>query len=147
MAHICSVRLVDDYGRTTNKRYELTTAVVADAITESQAAILLLDAVTDMGLVKATLLVDLGATPTSPATGANKDAGMTITGLLEGGLGKKASTKVPAPIAACINPDGTIDLTQTAVAAFLVLWSADPPDFKISDGEEIESWTKGTLDG
>ena len=44
-----------------------------------------------------------------------------------------------------VNPDGTLDLTDADLAAYLAMFEEDA-DFFLSDGEQIETWIKGTLD-
>ena len=141
-----SIKLVDDYERYTTKRYELKTADPAQAVTDALVVAPLLAAATDCGLVSCTVLIEAGITPTTPTANANLDAGATIQGRLAGTAGKFASTKIPAPLAAYIEPDGTIDLTNATLKAFLDKWIPATDLLLISDGEGVTEWLKGTLD-
>jgi hypothetical protein len=78
----------------------------------------------------------------APEAGANRDEGMTISVLLDGGL-KKASINIPGPIDAIRNPDGTIDITS---AVMLALEDNYQTSILISDGELSDSFIKATLD-
>jgi hypothetical protein len=141
-----SIKLIDAYGRTSTKRVELATDVVATAVTDAPLVATALATASDCGLVSCTILVDSGATPTTPTAGGNLDAGVSIQGLLAGTTGKYATLKIPAPLAAYIDPDGSVDLANATLKAYLDYWTEAVIKCLISDGEEVDSWIKGTLD-
>jgi len=84
----------------------------------------------------------LGASP--PAAGANVDVGATASGFLDIGGGKKASMKIPGIAAALVSADGTVAI-DGVVAAFLANFETAGA-WRLSDGEQIESWIRATLD-
>jgi hypothetical protein len=53
--------------------------------------------------------------------------------------------KVPGPINAIFNADGTVNLTHAAVAAFVANFLTGG-DFTFSDGEQATAVIRGTLD-
>lgn len=141
-----SVKFIDAYGRTSTKRLELTTEVVATAITDAVLVAEALETCTDCGLLACTVLFDAAVTPTAATAGGNLDAGASIQGLLTGTPAKYATLKIPAPLAAYVNGDGTIDLENVTLAAFLDYYTEATIKLDISDGETVDSWVRGTLD-
>jgi hypothetical protein len=140
-----SVTLIDAFGRTTNRRYEIeeqaTLVDYNDAVT---AFIARLGAVTTLGVVKADLLIPQTGFASSAAAGANVDVGATFVGWIEDGAGKKASHKVPGIDQTLVDGDGSIDLTGV-VATYLGSFVGTEP-WLLSDGEQISSWIDGILD-
>jgi hypothetical protein len=149
MAGMLSLSLVDGFGRITRKRFEMTDQLLlADYINNANALIAALDTITDLEILRADIVMTEEATlPAKDPTGSNVDVGATFSGYVGDAEGKKASLKVPGIALSYVDPDGTIDVSNADVAAFLDLFG-DPPDnkFKISDGEYIEDWITGTLD-
>lgn len=141
-----TVKMIDAYGRTTSKRLELATDVVATALTDGVLVAEALADATGCGLLSATVLFDLTVTTSSADAGANLDGGASIQGLLTGTPAKYATVKLPAPLAAYINPDGTIDLTNMILLQYLNCFTEAVIKLDISDGETVDSWIKGTLD-
>lgn len=74
---------------------------------------------------------------------ANVDEGVTFT--VEKADNEDATVKVPAPIPGIFNVDGTVDMTNAAVTAFLSNFQAGG-SFTISDGEKAVNLVKGRLD-
>lgn len=140
-----SCAFVDAYGRITRKVFGMEDQVLlADYAAAIAAFVAELTPMTDLGLVRADLI--LPAVGEFAATaGANVDVGATISGFLDIGGGKKASLKIPGIKASFVGDDGSIDLTQVDVAAYLAMFETDA-DFNISDGEQVSSWIKGALD-
>lgn len=142
---ILSMTLNDAYGRETHRRYEMETQVdiltyqtVADAFSAA------LQAVTDLGLVRADLILQGITAPFAVTAGANVDTGATFSGYIDGEDGKKASMKLPGVKPALVDADGSVPITG-AVATWLASFETAGA-FKISDGETIDSWIKGALD-
>jgi hypothetical protein len=142
---ILSLTLGDDYGRTTTRKYEIDEQVdltaYAAVITSFLAA---LQAATDLSCVRADLVLPGFGTGWAVTAGANVDVGATFSGYIEGGDGKKASIKLPGIKASLVDPDGSVPLTG-ATATWLTEFE-DGEDFMLSDGEQIDSWIRGTLD-
>lgn len=145
MAVKLSCSFVDSYGRPTKRVYGMEDqadlaaylAVVADFVAD-------IEDVTDLGLVRADLIIPVTGADFDVTAGANVDVGGTFSGFLDTGGGKKSSLKVPGIKSALVNSDGTIPITGV-VATYLADFETDG-GFNLSDGEQISSWIKGTLD-
>jgi hypothetical protein len=140
------VTLTDAFGRLTHVRREMQPhALLAEYQAEIQNWATTFAAISGLGLVRADFVQTGLATVTDPEAGANVDVGATFVGWNEDESGTKISTKVPGFKTTLVDPDGTIDLTQADVAAYLANY-ADAGDFYLSDGENVADWIKGTLD-
>lgn len=138
--------LEDAFGRLTHIRREMQPhALLAEYQAEIDNFVTDLTAVTDLGVVRADFYQTGLSTPTAAQAGANVDVGGTFVGWAEDTPGKKISTKVPGIKTTLVSPDGSIDLTQAEIVAFLANY-ADAGDFYISDGENVADWIKGSLD-
>lgn len=142
---ILTLTMVDAYGRQTNRRYEMETQV--DILTYqgvSDAFVAALQAVTDLGLVRADLILQSISSGFAVTAGANVDVGATFSGYLAAGGGKKASMRLPGVKASLVDPDGSVP-----IAGVTATWLAEfetAGDFQLSDGETIDSWIRGALD-
>jgi hypothetical protein len=148
MAHSAkvSIQLRDSMGHTTNRVYGLTeAATVGTAETDAIALAGLLDACTELGLNKVTLLWNCDVAPTAPVAGSNVDEGGTVSGWVDTYI-KKASLKIPAPIAAARVADGTLLMTQADLLAFIAEFIVTTGSATLSDGDTIASWIKGVMD-
>lgn len=142
MAINTSFTLVDAYGRTTTKRYEGTSTLMADAITRSASLLGDLLALSDIGSLKITYSQD-EISSSAAATGANLDAGMTLHCRLDNG--KMYPLKVPVPDATVINADGSIDISNTLVTDFVANFML-AGYFRVSEGNYVVSVVSGELD-
>ncbi len=141
-----SVTLVDDYGRTTTRVYGMESeALLATYLTNIGAFLTALEAVTDLGCLKASLILPITSPEWSAIADANKDTGGTASGWINAGSGKRASLKIPGVKPTLVGADGTIAITGV-VATFLAEFE-DAANFNLSDGEQIDAWIKATLDG
>ena len=139
-----SVTYDDAYGRTTTRVYGMETeALLADLQIAAAAFITAVTAVTDLGCVKATILIPVTAPTFAETAGANVDVGATASGWVEAGM-KKASMKIPGIKAALVDSDGSVTI-DAVVAAFLALFE-DAAAFNLSDGEQIDTWIRCALD-
>jgi len=142
-----SVRMSDDYGRSTNRVYGMETqALLADYVTAYSAFFTALAAVTDLSMEKADLIIQISGEEWAVTSGANLDTGATASGLIDAGLGKRASMKIPGIKPALVSADGTVAISG-ATATFLNEFISTG-DFTLSDGEQIEvgGWTRASLD-
>jgi len=140
-----SVTFIDDFGRTTNRVFGMESqALLADYVAAYGGFFTALEAVTDLGCVKANLILPVSDPSWAAITDVNVDRGGTATGLLEAGSGKKASTKIPGVKLSLVGSDGTIAITG-AIATYLAEFEA-AADFNLSDGEQVSSWIKAFLD-
>ena len=139
-----SVTFDDAYGRTTNRVYGMETeALLVDLQTAAAALITAVTAVTDLGCVKANIIIPVTDPTFAETAGANVDVGATASGWVDAGM-KKASMKIPGIKPALVAADGSVAITG-AVATFLALFE-DAAAFNLSDGEQIESWIRAALD-
>ena len=140
-----SVTLSDAYGRTTKRVYGMETQVLlADYEASVASFVTALEGVTDLALDRADLIIPQTSAPFAVTAGANVDVGGTASGYIEGGNGKKASMKIPGVKASLVAADGSIAVTG-ATATWLAFFE-DADDFNLSDGEQIASWIRASLD-
>ena len=140
-----SVTLNDAYGRTTHRVYGMEDQILlADYVTAATAFLTALEAVTDLGCVRADFIIPLASPEWDDIAGANVDTGGTASGWINLGGGKKASMKIPGVKASLVSADGSIAISG-ATATFLGEFE-DAEDFNLSDGEQIESWIRAALD-
>ena len=118
-------------------------ALLATLQTSAEALLTALEAVTDLGCVKASIIIPVTDPTFAETAGANLDTGATAAGWIDGGM-KKASMKVPAIKAALVAADGSVAITGV-IATWLALFE-DAADFNLSDGEQIETWIRAALD-
>lgn len=142
---LLSVTMVDDYGRQTVRKYEMETQVdlltygsVADAFIAS------LQNVTDLGVVRCDLILRAISAGFAVTADANVDTGATFSGYIDGGDGKKASTRIPGIKLALVDDDGSVPITGVVATHLAHFETAG--DYELSDGETIDSWIRGTLD-
>jgi len=147
MSDFLSLTFEDSYGRRTRKLVEMEhQALHADQVAVAVAFSTAIEAVTDLGLVRADIIyqaVDEGFDPTA---GSNIDVGATFSGVLYDANGEKASFKIPGIKAALVDPDGSVPLTGAVGTALAFFVNATPYDLFLSDGETIDHWLAGSLD-
>jgi hypothetical protein len=137
-----SFTLRDAYGRRSNKRWYQNAADHATAVTQAAAFSTALAAITGMQIERYVIGNEVNPGD-SVAAGSNKDEGFTFS--MDLGGGKTGALKVPGPVKTAVNADGSIDLTDTDVAAFLALFTGPGP-WTISDQEQPQAVIKGVLD-
>lgn len=139
-----SVTYDDAYGRNTTRVYGMETeALLADLQTEAAAFMAAIEAVTDLGCVKATILIPVTDPAFAETAGANVDTGATASGWVVDGM-KKASMKIPGIKPALVDADGSVTI-DAVVATFLALFESAAA-FNLSDGEQIDTWIRAGLD-
>jgi len=137
--------LVDDRKRTTARSYEMETqALLVDYVTAAQALITALEAVTDLGLLRGSITINLAGEEFAAQTDANVDVGGTASGFVTDGDGSKASMRIPGVKMSLVGDDGVIAITG-AVATFLAMFEAAGA-FTLAKGKTIASWIRATLD-
>lgn len=144
MAWLLTAQLRDGFGRRGSKQFELRAADYTAADAARTNILPLFQAVTGMEILSSTLSEQVPFVGTLTA-GSNKDAGVTISGSKPDGY--LANVKVPAPFTATyVNGDGSVDLTEVSLAAFLDIYETIGGNAYLSDGETIDTWVRGTLD-
>lgn len=139
-----SVTMDDAYGRTTTRVYGMEDeALLANLQTSAAAFLTALEAVTDLGCVKANFIIPVTSPEFAETAGANVDVGATASGWIDAGM-KKASLKIPGIKASLVAADGSV-ADAGATATFLNLFES-AADFNLSDGEQIDTWIRAALD-
>lgn len=138
-----SVQMQDDYLRRTTKRWLVSAVDYATALTNAALFITNLSAITGCDVLAYSLATPVQVTDTVTA-GANLDAGATFSTSIVGFPAKKASQKVPAPVASIINTDGTIDMTDAIVTDYTANFISG--FVLVSDGETVDTFDSGRLD-
>jgi len=138
-----SVIIADSSNRVTRKTYisqDLTDFPAA--ITAAAALVTDLKAISEGECLSQTLS-QRSVLSDSAEAGANVDEGATF--VLRKADNYNASHKVPMPLAAIRNTDGTIDITAATVTDYFDNFMS-AGDWTVSDGEVITSLLGGTLD-
>jgi hypothetical protein len=136
-----TVQLEDDYGRGATKRFEADVLDFAAMQTAVTAFLTDLAAMTKLAIITYTIAQKQSYTD-SALSGANRDAGVTLS--VRKDDGGKAVLKVPDPVSGVVLGDGSVDLTDANVVAYVDNWISG--DFKISDGEDVTALLSGKLD-
>ena len=143
-----SVSLMDYGENVTHKRWQMTAATSADAITEAAAVVTALEAVTDAEVTGYTIelgyVEDAFALPTvvNPVSVV-----ASITALVEGAGSKKVNLSIPSPtIGIFQGPTGDdadiVDIDDTDLDTYLALFDSTG-ELYVSDGEQIASALRG----
>lgn len=138
------VTLDDAYGRTTARVYGMEEeTTLAQMQTDAAELLAALEAVTDLGCVKATISFEVTSPEWDEVALASVDRGATFSGWIIAGQ-KKASLKIPGIKLSLVGADGSV-ADSGVTATFLDLFeSADV--YNLSDGEQVASWIRGALD-
>jgi len=142
MSYKLTLSMVDYYGRTTTRSFQVDAVDFAAAQAVVAAFVPDYEAVTELWVQKSRLVDEVTYTGTV-LENANKDEGMTLSVELAT-PGKKASIQVPGPDRSIRNLDGTIDLTETIMVDFMAHFTGG--SILVSDGEVVDAFLKGTLD-
>jgi len=136
-----SVSLEDAYGRLLSKRYDVFAADYATALTAAGDFMTDLALITEARILSYTLATKVVYTD-SVTAGANRDEGVTFSVRTEDN--EKAIIKVPAPENGILNSDGSVDLVDAGVSAFLANYLAGA--ILVDDGETVTEVISGRLD-
>jgi len=142
MAFEITFTLQDAYARRTTRRYANDRTLLADASTDVTAMIGYLEALSNCAVVK----VVIGAPTTyatSPAAGANVDAGATIHVRLDNG--KLYPLHIPAVDTTIINADGSMDIADAIVTNFTGAFGSGA-HWTVSEGNTVDAVESGELD-
>lgn len=139
-----SVTMDDAYGRTTTRVYGMEDeALLATLQTSAATFLTALQAVTDLGCVKANFIIPVTSPEFAETAGANVDVGATASGWITAGM-KKASMKIPGIKPALVGSDGSVAITGVTATWLASFESAG--EFNLSDGEQIDTWIRAALD-
>jgi len=142
MAFLINITWLDDYGRTTTKRYENNRTLLADALTDAAALIAAMADISDAGVVKFDVQHTV-ANPVAATAGANVDVGGTLHCILDNAKGY--ALHVPMIMAAKVGPGGVIDVSDADIITFTDLFLTGG-HFRMSEGNYLVSVESGELD-
>lgn len=142
MAFTISITYVDDYGRTSTRRYENTRTTISDAAADAAALIAAYGAIGDLGVAKFEIS-QMTPQSVSPGSGANLDTGGTVHAVLENA--RQYAAHIPGIKAAVVNPDGSLDLGDSDLLAYLALFET-AGHFRVSEGNYFVTYRYGELD-
>lgn len=136
--------MVDAYQRPARKTFETVDTIADETEALAAAAALATDLanLTMLDILAYTVSRRTVYTDTVDA-GANRDAGVTFT--LRKSDNYKDDIKVPGPVLGIFDGDGSVDLADAAVTAFIANFLTGG-DFTFSDGEQATSLLSGSLD-
>jgi len=120
---------------------EVTT--LAQMQTDAAELLTALEAVSDLGCVKAAISFDVTSPEYAETAGANIDQGATFAGWIDAGM-RKGTMKIPSIKPALVAADGSVAISG-ATATFLALFE-DADVFNLAHGNQIEAWIRGALD-
>jgi hypothetical protein len=143
MSFEVGIEMVDDYGRTTSRRFTVTDALMADALTSVGGLITDFLDVSDLGTMKHDIALRTVAT-NAAQTGANKDVGGTLHCVLDNA--KMYPLKIPGIKDTMLNPDGSIDIADAAIIAYVANFLTGGK-FRVSEGNYVTEILYGELDG
>lgn len=137
-----SMTLVDDYSRTTNRRFEGTATTLAQSETDEGNLATDLFAVSDMGRVKTSYSTDVAETDAAGA-GANLDAGGTLHVRLNDGT--VYPLKIPAIKPSLVLSSGQIDIDAAAITDYVANFLSGGA-FRVGRGRYVTAILSGELD-
>lgn len=142
--------LQDAHGRRMRKEFQTSIIAAADlgaefllADTAAQALMSDLADITELDVLEYQIRYASAVTDTVDA-GANRDEGATFT-VSKVGTTRRGTVKVPGPVAAIREIDGSIDITDAIVTNYFANFQAGG-DFLFSDGEVVDQVIVGKLD-
>ena len=140
----CVASLIDVMGRVTTARIEIQGLDAASILAAAASVVGQLDACSKLGVTKAVVQFPLSGVASAAAAGSNTDVGGKAKGVSDVD-GDTVNLRLPDPIDLAVNADGTIDLAETAMAAYIANYETGG-DAYLSDGEQVTSWRFGVLD-
>lgn len=142
MAISINVTWLDDYGRTTTKRYESNRTTLADCLTDAALLIAAMGDISDAGVVKFEI-VDAVANAVAATSLANLDVGGTLHVILDNGKGYPLHIPMIKPT--LVGSGGAIDVSDEDIVAFTDLFLTGG-HFRMSEGNYLVSVKSGELD-
>jgi hypothetical protein len=143
MAFNVTFTILDSYGRTTTRTYTNTSALIADALSDSATMVSYLEGLSLGAVSKYGVAQVVPVASPAPEALANNDAGATLHCRMENS--KLVGLKLPAIDPGLVNSDGTVDLTSGAVTDFVSAF-ATGAHWRISEGNYITGIVSGELD-
>lgn len=116
---------------------------MADALTDSSAMLAALEAISLAAVSKYSIASVVPVASPAPETGANNDAGCTIHCRMDNA--KLVGLKVPAVDPGKVEADGSVDIADSDVAAFVALF-ATAAHWRVSEGNYITGAVSAELD-
>jgi hypothetical protein len=143
-----SVNLKDNGSNVSTKRYYLTSATFAEAVTDTATILAALNAVTDAHISGYRLAEKyIEDAYSAPGSGVNVENIAEVVGLISGESDKYARFEIPAPeagifVAASGKGANTVDIGDANVLAYAALFQTDG-ECTLSDGEVLGTLTAG----
>lgn len=135
------VQLADDFNRGRSMNFQADEIDFATMQTVATGFLADLAGLTKLEIVTYTIKLKQAYSDAVTA-GANKDAGITLS--FRKADGEKTPLQVPDPVAGVVLGDGSVDLTDANLVAFVDNWLTG--NFRISDGETAVALLSGKLD-
>lgn len=142
MAFDISLTLQDAYSRRAVKKYNGTATTLAQAISDKDALMADVMAVSLCGCAKSTLSVDVIESE-AVETAANVDSGATLHCRLSNG--KLYPFKIPAIDLDLVNSDGSVKIDNAAITALVSNFQTGGA-FTVSEGNLVTAIEYGELD-
>jgi len=136
-----TISMVDAYGRALTKRVDISAADYATALTNAASFVDDLQAITEAEVLYYSVATKVVYAGTLTA-GANRDEGATFS--VRTTDNEKAVVKVPAPMNAIFQSDGSVDLSNALVTALFANYLGAL--VLVDDGETVISLISGRLD-
>ena len=136
-----SVQMEDAYGRAASKRFDLVAIDQPTAVTQAGAFMDDLAPITELDILSYTVSERVVYTDTVTA-GANRDEGVTFS--VRTADNEKATVKIPGPTNAILGADGSVNLSDADVAAFIAHYTSG--EILVDDGEVVSAFLSGRLD-
>ncbi|GAH93799.1 unnamed protein product [marine sediment metagenome] len=143
MAFEVGIQFLDDYGRTTTRRFQNTETLIADALASVGTLITDFLMTSDLGTMKHDVAVRT-VCDNAADTGANKDVGGTLHCVLDNA--KLYPLRIPGIKDSMLNPDGSIDLVNAAITTYVANFETGGK-FRVSEGNYVVDVLYGELDG
>lgn len=137
----CNISLVDAYGRAITKQVEISAADYATALTNASDFMDDLQAITEAEVLYYSVATKVVYSGTLTA-GANRDEGATLS--VRTTDNEKAVIKIPAPMNAIFNTDGTVNTANALVTALMANYTG--AKVLVDDGETVIALLGGKLD-
>lgn len=136
-----AVSMIDAYNRPVNKRFDVSAADYAAALVVAGNFASDLADITECRILSYTVATRVTYSDVVTA-GANRDEGVTLS--VRTADNEKAVIKVPGPINDIFQADGSVDLTDGAVTAFIANYLSG--SVLVDDGEVVTELISGRLD-
>lgn len=145
MAGKLQVTMIDQQGYTRKVTVEIMGADAAATFLNATGVLATLQDVSRLGTTKANLGIKMSAVGDPAGTPSYSDLGATFRGISHTD-GEIVTLKIPDILTDAINIDGTVDILNATVKAYLDNFVFGTGLAMLSDGEQVDYWINGVLD-